>query len=101
MLDFIGLDTASHIVSGWQEKAEQGLIDKKLVEPSPLMQKMIEEGRLGRKSGRGFYDVGSVLTSPDMTGRARARVRTNAIALVSVSSTLQSCSNEMSIACSI
>jgi 3-hydroxyacyl-CoA dehydrogenase len=74
LLDFIGLDTASHIVSGWQDKADQGLIDKKLVEPSPLMQKMIGEGRLGRKSGRGFYDVGSVLTSPEMTGRARPRV---------------------------
>jgi 3-hydroxyacyl-CoA dehydrogenase len=101
LLDFIGLDTASHIVSGWQDKADQGLIDKKLVEPSPLMQKMIEEGRLGRKSGRGFYDVGSLLTSLEMTGRARARVLADAIALFIVSSTLQSCRIEMSVACSI
>ena len=24
--------------------------------PSPLLRRMVEAGRLGRKSGRGFYD---------------------------------------------
>ena len=57
MLDFVGLDTTSYIGEGWQEKAKQGLISEELVKPSPLLQKMIKEGRLGRKSGKGFYDV--------------------------------------------
>jgi 3-hydroxyacyl-CoA dehydrogenase len=60
LLDFIGLDTASHIVSGWEDKAEKGLIEKSAVQPVRLLQKMIAEGRLGRKSGRGFYDVSQV-----------------------------------------
>lgn len=34
-----------------------------------MMQKMIEEGRLGRKGGRGFYDV-SVLVYHDPAASA-------------------------------
>ncbi|GFZ48769.1 hypothetical protein JCM24511_06518 [Saitozyma sp. JCM 24511] len=56
LLDFVGLDTTSYIASGWREKAEQGLISKELVEPIPMMEEMVKSGRLGRKSGKGFYE---------------------------------------------
>lgn len=61
LLDFVGLDTTSYIASGWREKAEKGLISKELVAPIPLMEKMVKEGRLGKKSGQGFYDYSSKL----------------------------------------
>lgn len=50
-------DTTTHIVGGWREKAEQGSFSKDQVAPIPLIDQMVAEKRLGRKSGRGFYDV--------------------------------------------
>lgn len=43
LADFVGLDTCLFIL---------GVMNKK---PSPLLKKMVEEGKLGRKSGEGFY----------------------------------------------
>ncbi len=48
--DFGGLDTFDHINSYLNES----LCDSK--EGSPLLRKMVEEGKLGVKSGEGFYD---------------------------------------------
>jgi 3-hydroxyacyl-CoA dehydrogenase len=31
---------------------------KERYKPSPLFQKMMDENRLGRKTGRGFYEYG-------------------------------------------
>ncbi len=43
---------------GWEKRVEQGLVPRDLVFPaSQLIPNMVKEGRLGRKSGRGFYDV--------------------------------------------
>jgi len=51
LADLIGLDTVMHIL----EVLKEGLGDEKY-NPSGLLIEMVGEGRLGRKSGSGFYD---------------------------------------------
>ena len=48
--DLIGLDTVLHIMNVLHE----GLGDDKYA-PAPLLIEMVEQGKLGRKSGEGFY----------------------------------------------
>jgi 3-hydroxybutyryl-CoA dehydrogenase len=50
LCDLIGLDTVLHIMN----VLHSGLGDDKYA-PAPLLIQMVEEGRLGRKSGEGFY----------------------------------------------
>jgi len=49
--DLIGLDTVLHIMNVLHE----GLGDDKYA-PAPLLLEMVEQGKLGRKSGEGFYN---------------------------------------------
>ncbi len=51
LADFIGLDTCLSIL----EVLHEGLGEDKY-RPCPLLRKYVEAGRLGKKSGRGFYD---------------------------------------------
>jgi 3-hydroxybutyryl-CoA dehydrogenase len=51
LADFIGLDTCLAIM----EILHQGFGDPKY-RPCPLLRRMVDAGRLGRKSGRGFYE---------------------------------------------
>ncbi|KZT53133.1 hypothetical protein CALCODRAFT_440553 [Calocera cornea HHB12733] len=58
LLDFVGLDTAQHIMDGWRLKVESGeekSLSSDLVAPSGLLSQKVKEGKLGRKSGEGFY----------------------------------------------
>ena len=51
LADLIGLDTCLHIM----EILHQGLGDDKY-RPCPLLKRYVAAGRLGRKSGKGFYE---------------------------------------------
>jgi 3-hydroxybutyryl-CoA dehydrogenase len=53
LADLIGLDTCLSIL----EVLYDGFKDPKY-RPCPLWREMVDAGRLGRKSGRGFYDYG-------------------------------------------
>jgi 3-hydroxybutyryl-CoA dehydrogenase len=53
LADLIGLDTCVAIM----EVLREGLRDAKY-EPCPLLREHVEAGRLGRKSGAGFYNYG-------------------------------------------
>jgi 3-hydroxybutyryl-CoA dehydrogenase len=53
LADLIGLDTCVAIM----EVLHEGLGDPKYA-PCPLLRQYVQAGRLGRKSGRGFYEYG-------------------------------------------
>jgi 3-hydroxybutyryl-CoA dehydrogenase len=53
LLDLIGLDTSVAILD-----ALDLAFDDANFAPEPLLRQMVSEGRLGRKSGSGFYDYG-------------------------------------------
>ena len=53
LADLIGLDTCLHIM----EVLHRGLGDDKY-RPCPLLRRYVAAGRLGRKSGKGFYEYG-------------------------------------------
>jgi 3-hydroxyacyl-CoA dehydrogenase len=52
LLDYVGLDTTLFILEGWHQRYP----NEPSFKPSELLKKMVKEGRLGRKSGRGFYE---------------------------------------------
>lgn len=51
LLDFVGLDTTYYIANIMFDEYRE-----KRFAPPPLLKQMVQAGRLGRKSGRGFYD---------------------------------------------
>ncbi|XP_064111623.1 hydroxyacyl-coenzyme A dehydrogenase, mitochondrial-like isoform X1 [Macrobrachium nipponense] len=51
LMDYVGLDTGKFIVDGWAKAYP----DNPLFQPSELINKLVSEGKLGVKSGEGFY----------------------------------------------
>jgi 3-hydroxybutyryl-CoA dehydrogenase len=51
LLDFVGLDTTYYIANIMFDEYRE-----KRFAPPPLLKQMVTAGRLGKKSGRGFYD---------------------------------------------
>jgi 3-hydroxybutyryl-CoA dehydrogenase len=51
LLDLVGLDTSLSILQALYDEYEDHNYD-----PAPLLARMIGDGKLGRKSGEGFYD---------------------------------------------
>lgn len=51
LADYIGLDTVKFVMDGWAAKYPE----VQLFEASPLVDKLVAEGKLGRKTGDGFY----------------------------------------------
>lgn len=51
LADYVGLDVTKFIIDGWHKKFP----DNPLFKPSPLLDKLISENKLGIKTGEGFY----------------------------------------------
>ena len=53
LIDLIGLDTALYVANVLFDEFKEPLFA-----PPPLLKRMVAAGRLGRKTGRGFYEYG-------------------------------------------
>ena len=51
LLDLVGLDTAMHVANVLYEEFKEPSFA-----PPPMLKRMVTAGRLGRKTGRGFYE---------------------------------------------
>ncbi|CDR99157.1 hypothetical protein [Sporisorium scitamineum] len=59
LADLVGLDTLSHIAKGWREtRVKTGEITAEAVSESKLLEDLVKQGKLGKKSGEkgGFYE---------------------------------------------
>jgi len=52
LADYVGLDTNKFIMDGWHER----MPEDPLFNPSESLNKLVEENKLGRKNGEGFYN---------------------------------------------
>jgi 3-hydroxybutyryl-CoA dehydrogenase len=84
LLDLIGLDTAQEILDTMYRNGGR---DRRHA-PVPLLRQLVTAGRLGRKSGRGFYTYqapgSSVVVADELTPAAEAAPASNAPAAVAV-----------------
>ena len=61
LMDLVGIDVGFEVAVSFNELAFGG---EPRWRPSPIQARMVEAGRLGRKTGRGFYDYTSEGTCP-------------------------------------
>ncbi|KJH40881.1 3-hydroxyacyl-CoA dehydrogenase protein [Dictyocaulus viviparus] len=54
LCDYVGLDTTKFIMDGWHKRYPT----EPIFNPSHLLNSLVEKGKLGRKSGEGFYKYG-------------------------------------------
>ncbi|PWV98003.1 3-hydroxyacyl-CoA dehydrogenase [Paenibacillus cellulosilyticus] len=54
MLDLVGLDTLLHVVDNVRERSDD-MEDASVFARPPVLERLVAEGRLGEKSGGGFY----------------------------------------------
>ncbi|KAJ8974594.1 hypothetical protein NQ317_017887 [Molorchus minor] len=52
LADYVGHDTTLSIIEGWQKKFP----DNPLFTPCESLRKLVQEGKLGRKTGAGYYN---------------------------------------------
>lgn len=55
LADYVGLDTTKFIIDGWHSKFPENI----LFNPNDTLNKLVEDGKFGRKSGEGFYKYGN------------------------------------------
>ncbi|KAK7112607.1 hydroxyacyl-coenzyme A dehydrogenase, mitochondrial-like [Littorina saxatilis] len=51
LADYVGLDTTKFIIDGWSKKYP----DVQIFQESPYVNKLVADGKLGKKTGEGFY----------------------------------------------
>lgn len=51
LIDYVGVDLQKFIMEGWKDKFP----NNPLFQPSPLIEKLVKEGKFGRKTGEGFF----------------------------------------------
>ncbi|XP_013073468.2 hydroxyacyl-coenzyme A dehydrogenase, mitochondrial-like isoform X1 [Biomphalaria glabrata] len=51
LLDYVGLDTTKFIIDGWSKRDPENPLFK----PSPILNKLVDDNKLGLKTGEGFY----------------------------------------------
>jgi len=51
LMDYVGLDTSKFVTDGWQKRFP----NEPTFHTSNLITKLVSEGKLGRKTGEGFY----------------------------------------------
>ncbi len=76
LLDLVGLDVAVDILETMY--AESG---NRLHAADPLLRQLVAAGRLGRKTGRGFYDYADDADDADKAGEQASRDRPGAAAV--------------------
>ena len=55
-------DVYADIINGVGDKAGKDLVPREWGDPVPLLDEMVKNGHIGKKAGRGFYDVFFSLT---------------------------------------
>ncbi|MFX1256543.1 MAG: 3-hydroxyacyl-CoA dehydrogenase family protein [Promethearchaeota archaeon] len=64
LADYVGLDTSYHGANYYAEKLSPDF------KPGKVITKMVKEGKLGRKTGQGYYDWSKGRPKPDMSKKA-------------------------------